>query len=143
MKQGAEAISLMTKVFCSFIFFLLIFQEANSQENIPTNTWRTHLSYRSVQVIAASGEIAAATNSAVFFISGSELSTLTKENGLSDIGITALSYIGDYLHIGYENGNLDVLFETRSQTLIFYLKAIFRGRSKSMKYWSTRIMHIC
>jgi len=77
-------------------------------------TWQTHVSYRSGQSVAVvGGKIYAATQNGFFYYdtTARETTTLSKVQGLSDVGISRLLYLPDQnrVLIAYRNGNLDFL----------------------------------
>lgn len=81
---------------------------------IGIGQWRDHLPFTFQRYITQSpGKIYSATDYGVLIYSESSKSIekLTKVNGLSDIGISALSYSSNnnVLFIGYENGNIDLI----------------------------------
>jgi|GEM_PF-626428 len=89
---------------------LLFIGEAEAQ---PA-TWQTHVSYRSGQSVAVVGsKLYAATQNGLFFRDTitNEITTLSKAQGLSDVGISRLLYLPDQnrLLITYRSGNLDFL----------------------------------
>lgn len=87
---------------------------SNVFSQIGIGQWRDHLPFAFQRFIAQSSDkIYAATDFGVLIYSESSKSIekLTKVNGLSDIGISALNYSSQYniLFIGYENGNIDLI----------------------------------
>lgn len=77
-------------------------------------TWQSHFSYQSGQSVAVVGNkvYAAAQNGFFYFDkTTSETSTLDKQRGLSDVGISRLLYLADQnrLLIAYQSGNIDLL----------------------------------
>ncbi len=87
---------------------------AFAQENIPIGSWRVHFNYERTHLVAQAKErIYCATPFGLFYydLEDNSLATLSKVNGLSDIGVSALAYHQetDLLVIGYENGNLDLI----------------------------------
>lgn len=78
------------------------------------NTWSDHLSYYEAQSLDKWGdEVYAAAGNGLFIYNETDnsISRLSKVNGLSDIGISALAVNEeqDFLIIGYQNGNLDII----------------------------------
>lgn len=85
-----------------------------AQNNIPTGTWRTHYSYNTIVSITQNeSTIYAASKTGFFAISKNDqsLSSYTKLNGLSEIGITQIGYNSttNSLIITYESGQIDLL----------------------------------
>ena len=80
----------------------------------PIGTWRTHFSYANVQHLAITPQrVYGAANSGLFYVSKSDnsLQLLSKNDGLSDVGVVALSYSPslDALMLAYRSGRIDVL----------------------------------
>lgn len=80
----------------------------------PIGTWREHLPYNKVIMAVEGGDrIYAATPQSVFYVDKKELSinTLSKVNGLSDVGISAIAYSNftKSLVIAYTNTNIDIV----------------------------------
>ena len=76
--------------------------------------WIAHVSFTPVIKVAETPEsIVAATANGLLFADkeGRQITTTTKANGLSDYGISAISYatVPNILLVGYQNGNLDLL----------------------------------
>ncbi len=76
--------------------------------------WRAHVSFTPIIKVAETQEsIVAATANGLLFADkgGLQINTTTKANGLSDYGISAISFapVPNILVIGYENGNVDFL----------------------------------
>lgn len=77
-------------------------------------TWQSHASYQSGQSVAVVGNnIYAATQSGFFYYDKTtgETTTLSRQDGLSDTGISRLLYLADLkqLLIAYRSGTIDVL----------------------------------
>ena len=86
-----------------------------SQENIPIENWRLHVSYNNITSLALAGDVTyAASSNGLFYFNRTDNSvkTITKINGLSDVGISVIAYDdpSGVLVIGYSNGNLDLLY---------------------------------
>lgn len=97
--------------------FLLIFSVIHVfvlQSQIPIGTWRDHLPYNKVIMVADAGSrIYAATPQTIYYVEKMENSMhrLSKIDGLSDVGISAITYSERYksLVIAYQNTNVDIL----------------------------------
>ncbi|WP_245563657.1 two-component regulator propeller domain-containing protein [Spirosoma luteum] len=81
--------------------------------------WQTHASYQSGQSVAVVGtKIYAATQNGFFYYDKNtgETTTLSKADGLSDVGINRILYLADQkkILIAYQNGNLDFLAVTET-----------------------------
>lgn len=76
--------------------------------------WRSHVSYRSAQSVALAGQyVYAATANGLFAYDKTtgETITLTRQDGLSDVGVSRLLYLPDQsrLLIAYRTGTIDLL----------------------------------
>ena len=76
--------------------------------------WRSHVSFNTVILVEETPEaIVGATSNGIFLVSKKDfqISTKTQVEGLSDSGISAIAYSTDtnFLLIGYQSGNLDLL----------------------------------
>ena len=118
----------MTKrfLFLCFFFGRLI---AFSQENIPLESWRMHVSFNSLNYLAqGDNKIFAAANNGVFYLDKEDnsINTITKMERLSDVGISAIDYSKEYnaLLIGYENGNIDIWKEGKITNINTVLNAV-------------------
>lgn len=98
---------------CFTLFSLL----AVAQENIPIGTWRSHLSFNSVNLLAEGNNkvFAAADNGVMVYDRvGHTVETYSTLNALSGTGISALAYDASrsQLVVGYDNGAIDLVSET-------------------------------
>jgi len=75
--------------------------------------WKDHLSYRNCKHVAESDNFIAVTTDIglmTFNKTNNEISTYSRINGLSDIGISAVQALpNDQFIIGYTNGNIDII----------------------------------
>lgn len=83
-------------------------------QDIPIGHWRYHVPYhRMSYVVKADQKVYCASEDGMFYydISDNSVNPISKVDGLSDIKISTLAYHSglDYLIIGYESGNLDLL----------------------------------
>ena len=95
------------------LFFHLAFIIHHSSFS-QIGSWQSHVSYQSGQSVAVAGnKIYAATQNGFFYYdkTTNETGTLSKLNGLNDVGISRLAYITDQkrLLIVYRSGNIDFL----------------------------------
>lgn len=93
-----------------FTFLILPFILSSQQ----VGQWIGHIPFNTVTDIAASGDLyycAAEQGLFVYDNANNELRTLSKVNGLNDIGISAIAYNdqNDVLIIGYSSANIDLL----------------------------------
>ncbi len=100
-----------------YIFLIIaLFFCLCTMSQIAINTWRTHTSYTSVNQITQSKEKVYAISSGSLFSVYKDrivLETYSKIDGLSDNNITVIKYseYDDALFIGYNNSNIDILYE--------------------------------
>jgi ligand-binding sensor domain-containing protein len=85
-----------------------------SGQEIGIGQWRDHLPYRKVIAVAeGENKIFAATPYSLFYydLSDNSLNRLTKINGLSDVGISHITYLAEVktLVIAYTNANIDLI----------------------------------
>ncbi len=85
-------------------------------QNIPIGTWRTHFSYSNARhLVATSDKVFCASTFGLFSleIESGVTRKLSKIDGLSDVGVSALSYNENLnvLVIGYQTGFTDLVFE--------------------------------
>ncbi len=97
-----------------FLLFLGAGEPHVFAQDIPMGAWRTHLTYYDARTMVQAGErlYVASTNGFFFFdLATQQMTTLSKEDGLSDLNITALGYYAqkNMVIVGYANGNLDLL----------------------------------
>jgi ligand-binding sensor domain-containing protein len=104
--------TLMLKTIALFFILCLMFP-LQAQQEIAVGAWRTHLTYYNAQRLALTPErVWVASQNGLFFYDQAfqTLEVVSKNQGLSDNGITALAYHQDLdlLLLGYQNGNLDL-----------------------------------
>jgi len=98
------------------LIILLYTQIAQSQVNV--GKWRDHFSYNNCIAVCRGGEkIYGATSNGVswYNISDGQVGKISRVHGLNDINISTIEYseqIG-VLIIGYESGNIDLVFKDR------------------------------
>lgn len=93
----------------------------SAQTAVPIGTWRTHFSYQNIQHIAVTPErVYAAAPHGLFYLSRADnsLQVLSKNDGLSDVGIAAIAYQPDLeaLLLAYRSGTVDMLADNRVTT---------------------------
>jgi hypothetical protein len=94
--------------------FILLPGWLTAQSNIAIGNWRTHFSYQNARLLALSPEqayVASQYGMYSYHFSDNTLSVLSKLDGLSDAGISAMAYrpIADILILAYRSGVVDVL----------------------------------
>lgn len=102
---------------------LFLYSTFSSAQDIAVGTWRTHFSYTDAQIIEKTGDkIFCAASNGLFSIdlSDNSLRKLSKIDGLSDVGVSAMKYDSDnkVLIIGYRSGLVDLVFEDRINTIV-------------------------
>lgn len=97
-----------------FILFILLFIAGILKSQIPVDSWRIHLPYQDAKTIAVAEDLVYCGTGVGLFtynrVNG-EINKLSKIDGFSDVGITAMAYsdVAKTLLIGYENGNIDLV----------------------------------
>jgi len=97
----------------SFLLSVFVLSGVMAQ-GLPIGSWRDHLPYnKTISITQAGGLVYAATPYCVFYIDKDDwsINRLNKVNGLSDIGVTSVSYSQAYstVVITYENANIDLI----------------------------------
>lgn len=105
----------MTKIRILTVFFLISFLSSSYPQNTSLGQWRVHLPFNKARFISDGGnKIYCAAEDGLFSYNKNDnsLEAYSKINGLSDIGISVMSYNKDkaILLVGYENANLDLIF---------------------------------
>lgn len=122
------------RVFRNILFLVTgLFWVLLSKAQIPVDSWRAHFSYsRSLKVALAGERIYCASHQGLFYFDQSDnsLGTLTKINGLSDAGVSAMAYSDDHelMIVGYENGNIDLVGSRRVINIPDILRKQIPGR---------------
>lgn len=103
----------MQRLIISFHFFILFFALCNAQ-GVAVGEWRDHLPYSSViDVATAPDRVYAATEYSLFYYDTYEgtITRMSKVEGISDIGISAIEYSDNYdmLIVTYSNANIDLI----------------------------------
>ena len=107
--------------------FLLLPKWLTAQANIPIGTWRTHFSYQDARLLALTPEqayVASANGLFTYHFSDNTLNVISKLNGLSDAGISAISYqpASGLLVLAYRSGIVDILSEGRLASFVLLAK---------------------
>ncbi len=106
---------------CIRIFSLLI-AIASYGQDIAVGTWRTHFSYKNARILTATADkVFCAVENGLFSydVSSGEFRKLSKVDGLSSAGISAMHYDANsnVLIIGYLDGLVDFVFENEIATI--------------------------
>jgi ligand-binding sensor domain-containing protein len=85
-----------------------------SQSNLIIGEWKSHLSYRSgIRLTQSPNKVIYASQRGIFMVDKDDLSvsTLSKENGLSDIKVSNLFYdpFNEQIIVIYDDSNIDVV----------------------------------
>ena len=123
MKHYVELVSMKKLVTLS----LLIIPLLPFCQQIPLNTWRSHFSYTSARLLAkANNNLFCVAENGLFTVdlTTREMTKLGKENGLGDVGATAIhfSQSTNKLIIGYESGAIDIIDNEGNITNILTFK---------------------
>lgn len=109
------------------LFFVLVFS-SSSFGQIPIGSWREHLPYHQVIMVAETPtRLYAATPHSLYYYDYLDysLNRLSKINGLSDVGIAAISYNSNQktIVVAYSNANIDLI----KDDVVFNLSDITRS----------------
>jgi hypothetical protein len=101
----------------NILITLLLFSQLTYSQ-IRVGNWRDHFSYNSCFAVCQGGDrIYGATATGVFWYStaNGEIGKLCRVQGLNDIDINSIEYSeqNHVLAIGYQNGNVDFVFQDR------------------------------
>ncbi|WP_420576776.1 hypothetical protein [Ekhidna sp.] len=113
MKRFADHASLRRWALSSLMLFL---GWCVSAQDIAVGTWRTHFSYMNAKHLAVTPDrLFCASENGLFSrdLASGETRKLSKIDGLSDVGVSALAYneSANVLVIGYRSGVVDFVFE--------------------------------
>lgn len=91
-------------------------------QDIAVGTWRTHFSYKNAtSLVATSDKIFCASTNGLFSRSlvDGETRKLSKIDGLSDIGVSAMAYneSENVLVLGYRSGFVDFIYENETRSV--------------------------
>lgn len=123
-----------------FVFTFLAFTfQLFGQASIPVGSWRVHLPYGNIGLVErAENKIYAGVGAGmlVYDHETGAVETLSKIDGLNDVGVTAMGYHAPSktLLVGYESGNIDFIVGNNIKNLNGIVRADFFG--------SKRINHI-
>jgi len=99
---------------------LLLLASIIQAQSIKVGEWRDHLSYFETFDVCAQGDlIYTSTDKALFVYNKNDQSIerLNTLNGLSDANVSAISSNQTTLIVGYENGNLDIIENNKTENL--------------------------
>lgn len=100
-------------VLISFLYPLIASTQTESKD-IAIGQWRTHYAYQQAkEVCIANNKVYCNTSGGVFTynMSDNSIETITKINGLSDMGASSINFntYNNTVLIGYSNGNIDLI----------------------------------
>lgn len=121
-----------------FLFIILAPLLPVHGQEIPIGTWRAHLNYSQVNKLAHhNNKVYAASLFGLFYFDTEDnsLNKLTKNDGFSDVGITAMTETpdGKSFIIGYESGQIDILKDNRIISVPTIKQAVI-GHEKSINH---------
>jgi len=113
---------------------LLVFY-TNIFAQIAIDNWRDHLPYKNAtNIVKANEKIWCSTPYAMFYYNTDDnsINKLSKANGLSDFGISTISYSADNekLIIAYDNANIDIISENSIKNIRDIKDAQIQGNKK-------------
>lgn len=96
------------------ILIFFVFNSFASQAQVSVGNWREHLPYQQAIDLAFSGDLIYVATKQALFVYNKEYGSVERFstlNGLSDVGISAISYhkSSESLFIAYENANIDII----------------------------------
>lgn len=100
------------------IGFVLVFYTCVASAQLATGTWETHFSYKQGRSLTIADDKVYVVGSGFLFSYGlndNAVQTYSKLNGLNDVEISLVRYYNDrkLLFIGYVNGNIDLLVDSK------------------------------
>jgi hypothetical protein len=106
----------MYRVFFLFLVIIVSFG-SRLKSQIAIGAWRDHLPYyNTTAVVEGNNKIYCSSPYALFYynLADNSLNKLSRSNGLSDIGVSAINYdlATNVLLVAYENANIDIIKET-------------------------------
>lgn len=126
----------------SLIFFTVLLISARILSQVPVGSWRDHYSYYQGEKIAVGPDrvFVSVPNGLFWFkLSTGEIGKLSTVNGLNDIGISAIEYspYQDLLAVGYENGNIDLVFKNNVINLPYIVQKPMQGSKQINNFYFT------
>ncbi|HNR18531.1 MAG TPA: two-component regulator propeller domain-containing protein [Bacteroidia bacterium] len=87
-------------------------------QSLALGQWRSHFSYKQVQLVTEAGnKIYCGSPQTIFYFDKEDnsINTLSRVNGLSDVGVGLLQYgkQKDVVVVGYNNSNIDLIYNDR------------------------------
>lgn len=121
--------------------FLLVAGVSNAQ--IPVDSWREHFTFLpTIVATQGNGKVFAASAFGIFSYNSADgtIGKITRINGLSDVGISAIAYspYKDLLLVGYENGNVDLVYERTVINIPYILQKPMSGSKRINHFFCTQ-----
>lgn len=115
-----------------FVIALVLYFPLVAISQIPLGGWREHFSFRAGKKVTASQEkvFISSTNGVFWYdIADGTIGKLTTVTGLSDIDVSAIGYspFANLLAVGYENGNIDLVYNDRVVNIPYILQKPMQG----------------
>ncbi|HSA04530.1 MAG TPA: two-component regulator propeller domain-containing protein, partial [Tenuifilaceae bacterium] len=104
----------MFRIILLSLLLTTVFSGASSQ--VPHGKWRDHFSFNEGKYVTmGDNKVFCATPTGIIIYNNGEIDKITKVNGLTDVDITAIAFGGanKILAVGYENGNIDLVYTDR------------------------------
>ena len=115
------------------IFLFCILEFSTVQGQVAIGSWMDHFSMKDVtKIVSYKSRVYGATSNGIIIydVDDNSIQKLTKANGLSDVGISSIGIDKQgTLIIGYDNGNIDIVFENE----IFNMRDLLRKNMQSSK----------
>ncbi|MBB3698388.1 hypothetical protein KMW28_16500 [Flammeovirga yaeyamensis] len=117
-------------------------------QDIPVNTWRSHLNYTQTNSITLTdNEAICGSQNALFSLDRTDgiITTITKEDGLSDANILSIGYsdISDQVIVLYANGNIDFISDSDIVNMRTVLNSDYPNKSFFGFRMDKQFMYIC
>lgn len=97
-----------------FLFLLFFFNKNADSQSAAIGGWNAHMPFMNgLEVISAEDKIYCAARSGIFYLDKQDnsLNTITRVQGLSEVGIVAMAYDlrRNNVIVGYDNSNIDII----------------------------------
>lgn len=111
--------SSLVTIFLFFITLLSLLPLFSAAQGTPLGGWQTHQPYKGlVDIDIAHGKILGTSEFNLFSLRASDgsVTRFSKSSGLSESTVTASAYdkIKDRIVVGYQNGNVDIIYSNRT-----------------------------
>ncbi len=128
----------MLQKYLTILFCFLVSSILYAQNNLAIGQWEQYLPFNQSNAVTGG-------NDAVYYSTGTAIAVYHREdksieywskiNRLSDVGISSLLYLSskDVLIVGYDNGNLDLVFENQTVNMVDVLLNLTIQKNKSIQ----------